>query len=569
MDTRKDILKGLTELGGIEEQDEEFPLPDMDEPGDEDFMDDADPRDTNAWAEFETDDGRDIPQFDGGGDDDSQGDGRKRKAPSEEWKKAVQGAGRKKGRGSTPSSLVSKEKEPQKQRRFCEIVNTGSASNPTARHSSQNSRVSSRNDARRSGRGTATQSTVINESIVDDNIEDDDGDDGACDTSMEVHCTGQPVYRLAPLATLIPDYPEPASPDREYFLSAMDEMWSSPSPPIERPAFLYSPPCPDSPTLTNKKPHAQQTNSSFSLDSNSPVVRRSQRNQVNSQIVHQTFMDDGFLSQDEALDTVQNSSGEMLRGYGRRPGPITQDGKVTESMVVQDSLIYEEFDLTPSQPSFLEADAPAQQDPIPRIYQFSIAPPTAHELLSSFSEHGLPNVVHQKPYFSVESDVPSKTKVFGGKEFRLQSNGIRTMQQFKSDLDVDRSVFHGEGFRFWEPNQTPPSRIEAQEWLNQEVERTQGHLKSSTEASTQKRREQISQIEGPTQKNPFGSKNTPTKMAASIAVEKDFMDVLSLEVHCQTRAGLLPDPKVDQVLTVFYCWQTERDDLASNGWVPG
>ncbi|KAK3811816.1 MAG: hypothetical protein J3Q66DRAFT_286513, partial [Benniella sp.] len=436
MDTRKEIFRGLVGLGGIEEHDDEdFPLPDLDGFHDEDLM---------AWSEVEADTGRNIPQFDGGGDD-SHSDERKRKAPAEEWKKAVQSTGRKKGRVPPPSLRASKGKATES-RRYCEIVATGGSSDsaarsPSAVQSPRNPKVPVPRDTQPSDSHSSKHVSLVEDSSMDDCMEEDSS---IWDTSMEVDLTDQPGKRpelnaiLQRGPTLIPtlktEYPIPASPEREYFLSDMHKMWSSPE-------------------------HTQ-------------------------------------------------------------------------------------------------------------VYQFSVAPPTTQELLSSFFDHGLPNIVHQKPHFSVESDVPSKAKVFGGKEFRLQSKGIKTMQPFNSDIGIDKRVVQGEGFRFWVPNQTPPSRSEIQEWLKQEAERARP-TRPSTEPSTQKRREQISQIEGPTQKNPFGCKNTPTKIAASVAVEKDFMDVLSLEVHCQTREGLLPNPKLDPILAVFYCWQAERDDLVSNGWVPG
>ncbi|KAG0245565.1 hypothetical protein B0O80DRAFT_502930 [Mortierella sp. GBAus27b] len=548
MDTRRQIFRGLTGLGGIEEQEEDFQLADLADLRHEDFQDDG-------WSEVEADVGRDIPQFDGGGDDDSQRDDRKRKAPADEWKKVVRASGRKKGRSPPPPSLsVSKEDSSSRPRRSCYVISTTSTTDSSTRSSLPRS---SKGSTQSGNPGTPIYLST------DDSFEND-GD--VLDTSMEVdfadqehrHSEQDPVNRHSRTSALTIEYPEPASPERKYFLSAMDELWSSPSPSMERPSLILPPLLPSTPVH----------NPLHSTDSSSPVTQRSQHDQTDSEIVHQTFMEDAIQTQDEALDTLQTGGEEDRRRYGL----MEREGGADESVMVEDSVIYEQFDPAPTQSASLESrfeETPVESSPVPQVFKFSITPPTTYQLLSSLPEHGLPNVIHQKPHFSVESDVPSKAKVFGGKEFRLQSTGLKTMQRFNSDLDVGSKVLPGEGFRFWAPIQRPPSRAEAQEWLKQEVERTHGFLRSTTEASTQKRREQISQIEGPTQKNAYGSKNTPTKVAASVAVEKDFLDVLSLEVHCQTRGGLLPDPKVDPILAVFYCWQTERDDLVSNGWVPG
>jgi hypothetical protein len=571
MDTRKEIFRGLVGLGGIEEHDDEdFPLPDLDGLQDEDLM---------AWSEVET--GRNIPQFDGGGDD-SHSDERKRKAPAEEWKKAVHATGRRKGRVPPPSLRAPKGKATES-RKNCEIVATGSSSDSVARsHSSVQSpchpKVPALRDTQPSDLHSSKHVSLVEDSSMDDCMEEDSS---IWDTSMEVDLTDQPgkqpelnaILQRGP--TLIPalktEYPIPASPEREYFLSDMHKMWSSPEQSPERPAFIYSPPRPGTPSIVPAPGTAQTTHpasldgshilkeSSFSSAglSNPEMAQSSRLHQSNGQMMHQTFMKEAYQTQDEALDTLQTDDDEH--------------GDTSECVMVEDTVIYEQFDLTSSQqesPKACSAEKPIMPRSNMQVYQFSVAPPTTQELLSSFSDHGLPNVVHQKPHFSVESDVPSKAKVFGGKEFRLQSKGIKAMQPFNSDLGIDKRIIQGEGFRFWVPNQTPPSRSEIQEWLKQEAERARP-TRPSTEPSTQKRREQISQIEGPTQKNPFGCKNTPTKIAASVAVEKDFMDVLSLEVHCQTREGLLPNPKMDPILAVFYCWQAERDDLVSNGWVPG
>ncbi|KAI8606147.1 hypothetical protein EDD21DRAFT_425628 [Dissophora ornata] len=391
---------------------------------------------------------------------------------ADEWRKATEGAGRKKGRPSSSPSYASK-KTTNRQRISPCIPD------------------------------------VSDDPIV---VDDDDAEDDMWDFSRkpkaasEQHSRSRPdvLQSQRPSLKLQYNYPEPASPDREYFLSNIDEMWSSPSPPLEKPSFFYSPPRPISPDLIPAR----------DISETSP------------QTSHKT----PAASLELAVSTPL-----------RNPLPKTS--------------------LLP--PSLL-------QHSMPLAYEYAPAPPTTQELLSSFSAVGLPNVVHQKPYFSKEADVPSKFKVFGGKEFRLQSHGIKDMPVFKSSLEVGKHLrLPGEGFYFWEPNQMPPSRAEIQIWLKEEEERAKASLRSAAEASTQKRREKISQIEGPTQKNPFGYKNSPTKVAASIAVEKDFMDVLSLEVHCHTRGALSPDPKIDPIQAVFYCWQTERDGLISNGWVPG
>ncbi|KAG0258762.1 DNA polymerase zeta [Mortierella polycephala] len=375
-------------------------------------------------------------------------------------------------------------------------------------------------------------------------------------------------------------YPKSISPDREYFLSAMDEMWSSPSPPMLRPSFLYSPPRPVSPDLipaqlispaTLQIPLKQTSQRSLiSVSSSESHSLESARASVQDHRKH--VLGDGYEIQGDSLDhsNIEDSSQYIQDTYSQL---VAGQDSISRIVLSEDSMTqdqesnYAETTLPPT-PRCFPAVPPERHDVA--CYQFAVPPPKTLDLLSSFSELGLPDFVHQKPYFSKEADVPSRVKVFGGKEFRLQSNRIKTMRVFKGGFDLNMMPTHGNGYQFWEPAQKPPTRVEIQKWLKEEQEeRVKASLKSSAEASTQLRREKISQIEGPTPKNPFGCKGSPTKVAGSIAIEKDFLDVLSLEVHCKTRPGLLPDPKFDPILAVFYCWQTDRDGLVSNGWVPG
>ncbi|KAG0031787.1 DNA polymerase zeta [Podila clonocystis] len=372
------------------------------------------------------------------------------------------------------------------------------------------------------------------------------------------------------------DFPEPASPSRTYFMAAMDELWSSPSPPPERSAFIHSPPRPTTPTRT----HARRV----SFAASSPL-RSSQRLVTNHSEIEDIQDEDEEMDikheEKQAQDHMDGNGGQLVDQDVRDDSflvnqpfildddtalsrsPTTPKFRKSARVLVEDSFSHSHLSLTPISPH-----------PEPTgVYQFSAPPPTVHALQDSLVHHNIPNFVHQKPYFSNEADVPSRVKVFGGKEFRLQSQGLHTMKAFKSKLDLgyqqNQPSGPGTGFQYWEPIQLPPNRAKIDEWLEEEKRRAKASLRSAAEASTQKRREKISQIEGPTQKNPFGYKNSPTKVAGSVAIEKDFMDVLSLEVHCKTRGGLLPDPKYDPVLAIFYCLQTEREGVVSNGWVPG
>ncbi|KAF9115818.1 DNA polymerase zeta [Mortierella sp. AM989] len=670
MGTRKEIFKGLTGLGGLEEQDDEddFPLPDMDDFEEEYFMDGGDLWDDMDSSDVDSHSGstamkqevtanRHIPQFDGGDDgESSQQDGDDHNVASEEWRKVTQRTRSKRTRSfSSSSSLISKDRAV-KSKRFCEIVASSSSSKISNHHarSSEAIEVTDKEETTNQQHHNSVKGTHVPTSSIKSHAQGPEsphkkrrivrfveipkqpmgevdttksGDPVRSDTTAETpqlvpkliarvsddpilvdesgsetetqsqvlditHGEGDVLNRdgmitIPSVSRLGYQYPEPVSPDHDYFLSAMDEMWSSPSPPLEKPAFIYSPPRPTSPDLA---PTQAITIPSSQSPSNKPIDhefitltspteshhpnldRHTRHSRRRSSVVDQTFLIDPSDAQEDALDTMffrKKQDSCTTDDSSKDEAPLNE---ISEHILAEDSMIADPFTLESSQPKsfgtlFEAASAPPTLTPL--AYRFTPAPPTTNELLSSLPSLGLVNVVHQKPYFSNDSDVPSRAKVFGGKEFRIQSNGIKSMPVFKSKLDLGKNATAGEGFQFWEPNQIPPTRAEIQSWLEDEMKGVKKPLRSVAEAPTPKRREQISQLEGPTPKNPFGYKNTPTKIAASIAVEKDFLDVLSLELHCRTRANFLPDPKTDPILAIFYCWQTERDDLISNGWVPG
>ncbi|KAF8985309.1 DNA polymerase zeta [Entomortierella lignicola] len=644
INSRKEIFKGLTGLGGLEEQDDEddFPFPGVDEFQEDDFMDEAEFWDDMNSSDIGTQSGdtfteqgivkeHQIPQFDGGGDDENakEQDSGHNEA-SDIWKEVVQRNKSKRSRSSS-SSLVSKE-TAVRSKRFCEIVTSPATSKlieesftvnitnkkeTTKQHHSNSIKgtdlstfpikshkaggtESPRKKTRRVvkfveipshlKRYSSSERQISDDSIMADesNVENDTQGQ---EPNVEPHKIGgsnhEPISRIPFTSKLKDQYPEPASPDRNYFLSTMDGMWSSPSPPLENPSFHYCPPRPTTPDPASNQvltiPSSQSpserssclnsTAHTLDAESGSPdIFSPSRRSRRHSSIVDQTFILDVFDKQkDNALDVMNfgNDQDSNISDNTSDKGSEYENQQIKDldHVLAEDSIIMEPFIDEPSHQRPIEASVLTKSSSL--IFEFASAPPTTNELLSSLPSLGLPSVVYQKPYFSDDGDVPSKAKVFGGKEFRVQSNGINGMPYFKTAPNLGKFVRVGEGFQFWEPNLVPPSQSEIRSWLKGKKDSERKFPRSVAEASTQKRREQISQIEGPTPKNPFGYKNTPSKVAASIAVEKDFLDVLSLEIHCHTRGSLLPDPKVDPILAIFYSWQTEREGLVSNGWVPG
>ncbi|KAK4889401.1 hypothetical protein LTR28_002780, partial [Elasticomyces elasticus] len=72
---------------------------------------------------------------------------------------------------------------------------------------------------------------------------------------------------------------------------------------------------------------------------------------------------------------------------------------------------------------------------------------------------------------------------------------------------------------------------------------------------------ELSQIEGPTQKNRHGFKYAQRHESTSVQHETQYMSTMSLEVHVNSREELAPDPAKDEVACVFWCIQSEDTDF--------
>lgn len=211
---------------------------------------------------------------------------------------------------------------------------------------------------------------------------------------------------------------------------------------------------------------------------------------------------------------------------------------------------------------------------------FGQAPPTFAEVGRTVT----PSVVYQNAYYSTESDVPERPREYAGQEFRLESLTLPFLPEFdrygapvpiksapldkaKQDL-VDQRRTRQCSLRTWEIMQPPPSYTEVQHWMKSEqiVDRdTADDMEADGPPTTQIKRKnrpapELSQIDGPTQKNKHGFKFSQRKASTSVQHETGYMSTMSLEVHVNTRADLSPDPEKDAVSMVVWCLAEEKLD---------
>ncbi|KAH0553475.1 hypothetical protein GP486_006454 [Trichoglossum hirsutum] len=145
--------------------------------------------------------------------------------------------------------------------------------------------------------------------------------------------------------------------------------------------------------------------------------------------------------------------------------------------------------------------------------------------------------VYRIPHYSDEKDVPKHPVEYGGKVFRLGNKAL----PLPSD-DRLRHRKEDRTSRSWEPGMDPPNRDQVRIWNNSKAGATIGRLHPKLS--------QPSRIE-------FVLKDS--QKASSVWRETQYMSVMSLEIHANTRGTLSPDPEKDEIRCVFWCLETNEE----------
>ncbi|KAH0536373.1 hypothetical protein FGG08_006747 [Glutinoglossum americanum] len=211
---------------------------------------------------------------------------------------------------------------------------------------------------------------------------------------------------------------------------------------------------------------------------------------------------------------------------------------------------------------------------------FTLAPPDGASLLSTMGDFELPQVIYRDPYYSNEKDVPDRPREYAGREFKLESDTAPFLPEFNTGGPFDSTIERiGSRFdktkeekvlqyrrracrlRSWEISEMPPSRGEVKEWLRRGNESPE----IGTGEKNRSKGGELSQIDGPTQKNRHGFMYSQKQETTSVRHETQYMSIMSLEIHVNTRGNLAPDPEQDEVSCVFWCLQSDEEGLESNG----
>ncbi|KKZ64515.1 DNA polymerase zeta subunit [[Emmonsia] crescens] len=227
-----------------------------------------------------------------------------------------------------------------------------------------------------------------------------------------------------------------------------------------------------------------------------------------------------------------------------------------------------------------------------KLYSFVPRCPPLSEVLATMHDDGRPSIIYQGPHYSNEEDVPDRAREYAGREFKLESTTVPYLPPFDptgcspalfgdkppaiingDDLEKENSKLRKScSLRTWEFAPVAPSRSEVVEWLEDETRKLK-NAKRNNAVSQKPATSALSQIEGPTQKDRHGFKYSQKKSSRSVRQEAQYMSVMSLEVHVNTRGALVPNPEEDEISCIFWCVQNGEsaidDDDDSCGMTAG
>ncbi|KAL6893400.1 hypothetical protein GGI43DRAFT_413220 [Trichoderma evansii] len=208
---------------------------------------------------------------------------------------------------------------------------------------------------------------------------------------------------------------------------------------------------------------------------------------------------------------------------------------------------------------------------------YAIRPPSVAEIALS-EDHRLLTIIYQDAFYSREADLPTQRREYAGREFQLTSDTLPFLNDFDptgglstyGGYNVDTSLSHGThlkqedrqlkkecSWRSWEIAQLPPSYEEVNQWSTQS-----GKVDTAIRTTTVRTssRPLLSQIDGPTQKAKYDFKYSQKQPSSAVPHEAQYMSIMSLEVHVNTRGNFVPNPEEDEVQCIFWHW---KDDEAT------
>lgn len=279
---------------------------------------------------------------------------------------------------------------------------------------------------------------------------------------------------------------------------------------------------------------------------------------------------DRRATESDASDTVKTAWSSPSKGSeGLVPEITLRRAPVSSQITALASQVHESFDIAPET----------------RLLCFVNGPPAGSELISDLRKMKKPSKIYQDAYYSDCRDVPERAREYAGKDFKIESNTLPYLPDFdptgsspatygeKPAVVVDRSSEERQyrklsskcSLRSWQIAEAPPSCTEVQQWLRAKSPQSRAAAPVCSKAGLPTLKEEVSQVEAATQKNPYGFKYSQKQKSTSVQHETQYMSIMSLEIHVNTRACLVPNPERDEIACVFWCIQSDDPNLELNG----
>ncbi|RYP33391.1 hypothetical protein DL767_004796 [Monosporascus sp. MG133] len=217
--------------------------------------------------------------------------------------------------------------------------------------------------------------------------------------------------------------------------------------------------------------------------------------------------------------------------------------------------------------------------PRAQFFIFTQSAPSTEEVLSTMQASGRPDFIYQDVFYSDDKDVPTRVREYAGQEFRLGGNTIPFLPDFdptgssqanfgiKLHLTLDsrkddqsyKDARRECTLRSWEIGDRPPTFGEVQTWWNETKETVKRSPQPVLKISDRELRPYLSQVDGPTPRNKHGFKYSQKRNSTSVQHEAQYMSIMSLEIHVNSRGKLVPNPEEDEVQCVFWCSKSDEN----------
>lgn len=224
-----------------------------------------------------------------------------------------------------------------------------------------------------------------------------------------------------------------------------------------------------------------------------------------------------------------------------------------------------------SQSDMLGSPPRIVEGPSGHIVTYAIRPPSVAEV--TLKDDLSTSIIYQDAFYSREADLPMQRKEYAGREFRLTSDTLPFLNDFDptgglspyGSPDLDMSLSNGAhikeqqlkkecSWRSWEIAKLPPTYEEVDKWSTQNGKVTTTGNTTTSRTS----RLLLSQIDGPTQQGKYDFKYSQKQPSTAVPHEAQYMSIMSLEVHVNTRGNFVPNPEEDEITCIFWHWKDDE-----------